>query len=136
MFRKIVLIPVFIFCFCACIFGQEQGSGTGNGNGSSGKCRESDRFTDKNNQAFAVLSKPQAKYTDDVRMNNVRGTIRLSVTFLGSGKIGEIEVVKGLPHGLTRQAINAAKKICFRPKIVDGKPQDVVMEMRYSFTIY
>lgn len=134
MFKKIVLFFVLVFCLSGFVLAQ--GGGSGKGTGGFGKCTESDKFTDKNNQTFAILSKPRAGYTDAARMNNVTGTIKLSVTFLKTGKIGKIKVINALPDGLTQQTINAAKKICFRPMIVNGEAKDVVRELSYSFTIY
>lgn len=134
MFRKVVLFLVFVFCFSGFILAQ--GGDSGKKTVGSGKCTESDKFTDKNNQTLAILSKPRAGYTDAARMNNVSGTVKLSVTFLKTGKIGKIKVINALPDGLTQQAINSAKKICFRPLIVNGEAKDVVKEITYSFTIY
>jgi TonB family protein len=136
MFGKIVLCFLFIFYFSGFILAQKKGSGKGIDQGSAVKCSESDKFIDKNNQAFWIVAKRSASYTDVARMNRVQGTVKLRVKFLKTGKIGKIKVLDGLPDGLTLQAIFAAKKICFRPEIINGEPRDVVKEISYSFTIY
>jgi hypothetical protein len=44
--------------------------------------------------------------------------------------------VKALSHGLTEQAIAAAKKIAFLPATADGKPYNVAKQIEYTFSIY
>lgn len=83
-----------------------------------------------------ILSKPRANYTDAARANNIQGTVILRVTFLASGQIGSISSIKGLPNGLTEQAIAAARRISFEPAKRDGQGQAVTRQIEYSFTIY
>ena len=83
-----------------------------------------------------ILEKPRPSYTDDARMNNITGTIRLRVTFLADGTIGAIQVVKSLGMGLERQTFEAAKQIKFLPAEIDGKPVDIEQYVEYTFSIY
>lgn len=83
-----------------------------------------------------ILSRPRPGYTDTARNNNVQGTVTLRITFLASGQIGSVTPVKGLPHGLTEQAIAAAKRISFEPEKVDGISQTVTRNLDFSFSIY
>lgn len=83
-----------------------------------------------------IVSKPRPGYTDDARINNVQGTVKLRVEFLASGRIGSVEPVHGLPDGLTEQAIEAARRIQFRPKQENGKPVTVTRQIEYTFSIY
>ena len=83
-----------------------------------------------------LISKPRPNYTLAARENNVQGTVRLLVTFLESGQIGDISPINGLPHGLTEEAIKAAKKIKFQPATVEGKAVTVRKTVEYSFAIY
>ena len=87
-------------------------------------------------EAIKILSKPQPRYTDAARQNNVTGTVTLKVTFTASGQIGSITAVSGLPYGLTEQAIAAAKSIRFEPPKRNGAPYTVAKTISYSFTIY
>ncbi len=86
--------------------------------------------------ALQITSKPRPGYTDAARQNNIQGTVILRVTFLGSGQIGSISTVKGLPNGLTEQAIAAARRISFIPKKIDGIGQTVTRQIEYTFSIY
>jgi TonB family protein len=82
-----------------------------------------------------IISKPKPLYTDEARQNNVSGTVILRVTFLASGQIGGISVVKSLSFGLTEQAIAAVRKMRFDPAKVNGIPQNVTRLVEYTFPI-
>jgi TonB family protein len=83
-----------------------------------------------------IFSKPQAKYTEEARKDNIQGSVVLRVTFLSNGKIGAITPVTDLPYGLTESAIAAARQICFEPAKRNGVPYAVAKTVVYSFTIY
>ena len=83
-----------------------------------------------------ILSKPAPKYSDVGRANMVQGTVVLRVVFLASGNIGSIEVVKGLPDGLSEEAIKAARRIEFEPAWKYGGSFSVIKQVEYTFTIY
>ena len=68
--------------------------------------------------------------------NKVEGVVRLRVTFLASGEIGEITVVSGLPNGLTEEAVKAARSIRFEPAKKNGVPYSVTKTVEYTFTLY
>ena len=82
-----------------------------------------------------IVEKHIAKYTDDARRNSIEGTITLKVQFLPNGEIGKIKVVKGLPYGLTEQAIASARGIKFEPATIKGKAITVTKIVNYSFMI-
>ena len=83
-----------------------------------------------------IISKPQAKYNDAGRTNGVQGSVRLKITLLANGSVGSITPVTRLPHGLTEQAIAAARQLRFEPKKVNGIPQATIVTIDYSFSIY
>jgi protein TonB len=60
----------------------------------------------------------------------------LRVQFLENGEIGKITVVKGLPYGLTENAIDAAKRMKFEPAKKDGRAVTVLRPVEFSFSIY
>lgn len=119
--------------------GRSEGNGIGSSGGGGGRSDiDSDRkaTTSSNTIALQILSKPRPSYTDTARNNVTTGTVRLRVTFLASGKIGNVTSVTSLPDGLTEQAIEAAKNIKFNPATVDGKPVTVTKQIEYSFSIF
>jgi len=83
----------------------------------------------------SILSKEKARYTDAARRNGVQGVVVLSVIFASDGTVGSIQVVRGLPDGLNENAIEAAKKIKFRPAIRNGQPVSVRGNLHYSFNL-
>jgi TonB family protein len=83
-----------------------------------------------------IIHKPQARYTDRARSNNVSGVVRLAALCGVNGRIEHILLLKRLGFGLDQQAIDAAKEIRFEPKMKDGKPVPTVITIEYSFTIF
>lgn len=83
-----------------------------------------------------ILSKPKANYTDAARANKVSGRVKLTVTFLASGRVGSIRPLAGLPNGLTEQAVIAARNIRFEPERRNGAPVSVSRIVVYDFAIY
>jgi TonB family protein len=87
-------------------------------------------------KALRILSKAKPTYTDFARFYEIGGTVILQVTFMSSGEIGSISVIKGLPFSLTEMAISAARQIRFEPAIRDGVPVSVTKRVVYEFSIY
>jgi len=81
-----------------------------------------------------ITFKPQPDYTEEAGNNGVEGVVRLRAVLDASGKVTNISVIKGLPDGLTRRAVEAARKIKFRPAERDGRKvsQHVVLEYIFS----
>lgn len=114
----------------------EQGSGSCRG-------RKTPRWTgsatfelESGNKPFVIVSKPSATYTELARENNTEGSVLLKVTLLASGDVGNVSVVRGLPYGLTERAVQAARRIEFEPKRVNGVPVSVTQTFEYTFDIY
>ncbi len=87
-------------------------------------------------EPFTLVAKTKARYTDTARQANVQGTVTLRVVFLANGGVGAINIITSLPHGLTEQAIVAAKKMVFLPKKVKGIPVALARPVSYTFNIY
>ncbi|MFZ1700236.1 MAG: TonB family protein [Pyrinomonadaceae bacterium] len=116
--------------------GLGNGNGNGRGSGDDGDSGPPPEVRRGVTQGLKILSKPRAGYTDAARQNNIQGTVILRVTFLGSGQIGSISPIKGLPNGLTEQAIAAARRMSFEPAKTNGVGQSVTKQVEYSFSIY
>lgn len=83
-----------------------------------------------------ILYKEKARYTDIARTNIIRGTVVLNLVFASNGNVEQIRVIRGLPDGLTRSAIEAVKKMRFDPAIKDGQPVSVRGNVEFNFTLY
>jgi TonB family protein len=65
------------------------------------------------------------KYTDAARTAAVEGVVTLDVIVDETGRTREIQVVEGLPHGLTEAAIAALRACRFTPGEKNGQPVPV-----------
>ena len=83
-----------------------------------------------------ITSKPRPAYTAFARLKETQGTVSLKVTFLANGEIGKIRLVKGLPDGLSEQAIAAAMKMKFEPARKKGIPYTITRQVEYNFILY
>ncbi|MEP6923582.1 MAG: tetratricopeptide repeat protein, partial [Pyrinomonadaceae bacterium] len=88
-----------------------------------------------NETKLALLSKPRANYTEEARKSSISGTVRVLVLFGKNGKTFPV-VMKGLPYGLTEQALRAASQIRFEPMKKDGQPVSIVRVVEYNFNLY
>ena len=62
--------------------------------------------------------------------------VKLRLALRADGTVSDISVVKGLPHGLTERAIEAAKKIRFTPAQREGRNVSQWISVEYNFNIY
>lgn len=136
---KSISIIIFIFLLGFSTLGQTQQNKTaGSKCGTGLRCgRGSENaLTLGSRNGVKIISKPRAIYTDIARQNKVQGKVILNVTFNKDGSIGDVKVVRGLPDGLSENAVEAAKKIRFEPQTRNGKPVTVAKNIEYNFTIY
>ena len=82
-----------------------------------------------------ILVKEKARYTEEARQNGIRGSVILRVVFGADGRLYDIQVLHGLPQGLTETAIEAVKKIKFRAAVRNGAPVNVRMQLGYNFNL-
>jgi protein TonB len=66
------------------------------------------------------------KYTDEAKLAAVEGTVVLDIVVDAEGRVRDVHVVSGLPHGLTEAAIAAMKACTFSP----GQKGDVTVPVR------
>ena len=80
------------------------------------------------------LRAPSPSYTEEARANNTQGTVTLRVLVGADGRVQQLSVIRGLPHGLTERAIAAAREAEFKPAMKDGKPVPcwVVLQMDFN----
>jgi TonB family protein len=83
----------------------------------------------------AITAGPKPTYTKDARRRGVQGFVTLRVVLASSGKVSRVRVVKGLPAGLTENAIRAACKLQFKPAIKDGQPVSQWVSIEYVFRL-
>ena len=87
-------------------------------------------------QKARILDRAEPVYTESARKYSVTGTIVLRAVFSKEGQLTNIKVMKGLPHGLTRQAVAAARRIKFIPAQKDGRTVSQYIQIEYNFNLY
>lgn len=87
-------------------------------------------------QKAVILHKPDPGFTESARKFTVTGVVRLRVVLNRTGEVTNIGVIKGLPHGLTARAVNAARGSKFKPAQKDGRAVSQYVTFEYNFNIY
>lgn len=82
-----------------------------------------------------ISAKPKPSYTREARRNGVQGFVTLKVLLSARGKVARVRVVKGLPAGLTENAIRAACKIEFKPAMKSGRAVSQWVTAEYIFRL-
>ena len=73
-------------------------------------------------KAPVVIRKAAPKYTDEAREAKVQGSVLLQAVIGTDGKAHDIQVLKGLGHGLDESAVDCLRRWRFRPGTRDGVP--------------
>jgi TonB family protein len=87
-------------------------------------------------QKVQILKKPTPSFSRDARRRMTRGYVILRAILAADETVKHIEIITGLPNGLSEKAIEAARQIKFKPAIKDGKPVSTWVEVEYGFYIY
>ena len=83
-----------------------------------------------------ILSRPTPSYPSKARRNGTRGFVRVRLVLAASGKVENVTVLRGLPDGISEEAIKAAGKIKFEPALKDGVKVSQYVIIEYNFNIY
>jgi TonB family protein len=86
-------------------------------------------------QKAKITSKPPPTYAEQARMHNISGQVALTAVLCRSGHVTDIQIVKGLPFGLTESAIEAVKRVKFDPAQKDGEVVSQTMQFEYGFSL-
>src|SRR5438477_9196228 len=85
-------------------------------------------------KAKITLNAPPT-YPAGARTHNLSERVALTAVLCRSGHVTDIQVVKGLPFGLTESAINSAKQVKFEPAVKDGEVVSQTMQFEYGFNV-
>ena len=84
-----------------------------------------------------IKTKPLPGYPRGARPYRVEGQVKLRIILGADGRVrDEIDVLEGLPHGVTDEAIKAARKIEFEPAQKDGRPVSQYVTVIYNFKLH
>ena len=82
-----------------------------------------------------ITFKPNPVYTPEARQLKLEGEVLLEVSFSATGTLHVNKVVRGLGHGLDEAAVDAAKKIRFKPALRFGQPVDSTAVVHVMFQL-
>jgi TonB family protein len=81
------------------------------------------------------LATPLPGYTAAAWAAGVEGSVEIRATIDERGEVAGIDVVRGLPHGLTEAAVAAVRRWRFRPATRDGKPVPAEQNLSLRFAL-
>jgi protein TonB len=87
------------------------------------------------NSRVHVTFKPEAPYTAEALQARVSGVVEVFVTCHADGTVSDPRVLNPLGYGLDEEAIKAAMRIKFIPKIQNGHPVDDTEKLIYTFRL-
>ncbi len=78
---------------------------------------------------------PAPQYTEEARQARIQGTVILQAIIDCRGFVTDVNVIKGLPLGLTEAAISAISQWRFEPATLDGRPVSVYYNLTVNFRL-
>ncbi len=79
-----------------------------------------------------IIHKVEPRYTQPAIRGGIQGAVILDLIIDTEGHVESVQVLRGLPLGLTTSAVNAVKRWEFAASIYNGKPVSV----RYILTVH
>src|SRR5258706_6827036 len=80
-----------------------------------------------------LTTKPQ--YTELARRARISGVVIVEAVIDEQGNVTETRVLKGLPMGLSKAAVDAVQTWKFKPAILEGKPVPVYYVLTVNFQV-
>ena len=81
------------------------------------------------------LFSPAPQYTEMARRARIQGIVIVQAIIDERGSVRVVDVLKGLPMGLTESAVAAIEKWKFQPATRDGKPVAVYYNLTSNFQL-
>jgi len=78
---------------------------------------------------------PQPVYTEEARLGRIQGVVILEAIIDDKGNVQAVEILKGLPMGLSESAVETAKQWTFKPATLDGQPVPVYFNLTVRFSL-
>ncbi|HSK79671.1 MAG TPA: energy transducer TonB [Thermoanaerobaculia bacterium] len=82
-----------------------------------------------------VLKSVAPRYTEMARRAGVQGAVRVEAIIDEQGRVTNVRVLRALPMGLDRAAVEAVEQWRFQPATLDGRPIKVYFSLTVTFTI-
>jgi protein TonB len=86
-------------------------------------------------KAPVAINRAKPDYTDSARKAHTTGVVIVEAIVSKQGQVEQVKVLKGLPMGLSEQAVEAVKKWRFHPGTLNGEPVEVIFTLTVNFTL-
>ncbi len=83
-----------------------------------------------------IQSRPEPGFTESARQANINGLVVMRAVLAADGQVKYILVLQSLSHGLTEEAVKAARKIKFQPATIGGRAVSQFITLEYHFNVY
>jgi protein TonB len=89
----------------------------------------------------AEISRPQAlrpilpRYTEPARRAGMQGTVVVEAIIDEQGRATDVRILRGLPMGLDRAAVEAIQQTPFKPAMMGNRPVKVYFTLTVNFAI-
>lgn len=87
-------------------------------------------------QKAFIISKPSAHYTENAKRAGTKGKVILRAILSADGEVRHLEVLSGLPMGLTESSLAAATQIKFLPARRLRQAVSQWVKIEYRFWVY
>ena len=78
---------------------------------------------------------PHPAYTEEARMARIQGVVLLQAVLDPQGNVTRLQVIKGLPLGLTESALETVAEWKYKPATKNGLPVAVYLHLAINFSI-
>lgn len=78
---------------------------------------------------------PQPRYSEEAREARVQGVVLLQSVIDEEGDVTRLEVLKGLPLGLTASALDTVRTWKYQPATLNGEPVPVYFHLMVRFSV-
>lgn len=78
---------------------------------------------------------PHPAYTEEARMARIQGVVLLQAVLDPEGNVTRLQVIKGLPLGLTESALETVAEWKYKPATRNGLPVAVYLHLAINFSI-
>ncbi|HJW93359.1 MAG TPA: energy transducer TonB, partial [Thermoanaerobaculia bacterium] len=71
--------------------------------------------------------------TEPARHAHITGVVVVEAVIGKDGRVEDVKVLKGLPMGLSDEAVSAVRQWRFKPGTLNGEPVDVIFSLTVNF---